>query len=129
MILACNHIEKKFNDETLFSDVSFHINEQECVALVGVNGTGKTTLLRIIVGNLSADSGDVILAKDTSVGYLPQQQGYHSEKSIYDELWEVKKDIVSLEREIRALEETMQTASGDELTALLERYHRMQTEF
>ena len=129
MILACNHIEKKFNDETLFSDVSFHINEQECVALVGVNGTGKTTLLRIIVGDLSADSGDVILAKDTSVGYLPQQQGYHSEKSIYDELWEVKKDIVSLEREIRALEETMQTASGDELTALLERYHRMQTEF
>ena len=82
MILACNHIEKKFNDETLFSDVSFHINEQECMALVGVNGTGKTTLLRIIVGDLSADSGDVILAKDTSVGYLPQQQGYHSEKSI-----------------------------------------------
>ena len=79
MILACNHIEKKFNDETLFSDVSFHINEQECMALVGVNGTGKTTLLRIIVGDLSADSGDVILAKDTSVGYLPQQQGYHSQ--------------------------------------------------
>ena len=129
MILACNHIEKKFNDETLFSDVSFHINEHECTALVGVNGTGKTTLLRIIVGELPADNGDVILAKDTSVGYLPQQQGYHSDKSIYDELWEVKKDIVALEREIRTMEETMQTASGDELNTLLERYHRMQTEF
>lgn len=129
MILACNHIEKKFNDETLFSDVSFHINEHECTALVGVNGTGKTTLLRIIVGELPADNGDVILAKDTSVGYLPQQQGYHSDKSIYDELWEVKKDIVALEREIRTMEETMQTASGEELNTLLERYHRMQTEF
>ena len=129
MILACNHIEKKFNDETLFSDVSFHINEHECTALVGVNGTGKTTLLRIIVGELPADNGDVILAKDTSVGYLPQQQGYHSDKSIYDELWEVKKDIVALEREIRTMEETMQTASGEELNPLLERYHRMQTEF
>ena len=129
MILACNHIEKKFNDETLFSDISFHINEHECTALVGVNGTGKTTLLRIIVGELPADNGDVILAKDTSVGYLPQQQGYHSDKSIYDELWEVKKDIVALEREIRAMEETMQTASGEELNTLLERYHRMQTEF
>lgn len=129
MILACNHIEKKFNDEVLFSDVSFHINEHECTALVGVNGTGKTTLLRIIVGELPADNGDVILAKDTSVGYLPQQQGYHSDKSIYDELWEVKKDIVSLEREIRTMEETMQTASGEELNSLLERYHRMQTEF
>ena len=41
MILACNHIEKKFNDEALFSDVSFHINEHECTALVGVNGTGS----------------------------------------------------------------------------------------
>ena len=129
MILACNHIEKKFNDETLFSDVSFHINEHECTALVGVNGTGKTTLLRIIVGELPADNGDVILAKDTSVGYLPQQQGYHSDKSIYDELWEVKKDIVALEREIRTMEETMQTASGEELNTLLERYHCMQTEF
>lgn len=129
MILACNHIEKKFNDETLFSDVSFHINEHECTALVGVNGTGKTTLLRIIVGELPADNGDVILAKDTSVGYLPQQQAYHSDKSIYDELWEVKKDIVALEREIRVMEDTMQTASGEELTSLLERYHRMQTEF
>ena len=129
MILACNHIEKKFNDEALFSDVSFHINEHECTALVGVNGTGKTTLLRIIVGELPADNGDVILAKDTSVGYLPQQQGYHSDKSIYDELWEVKKDIVALEREIRTMEETMQTASGEELNPLLERYHRMQTEF
>ena len=129
MILACNHIEKKFNDEVLFSDVSFHINEHECTALVGVNGTGKTTLLRIIVGELPADNGDVILAKDTSVGYLPQQQGYHSDKSIYDELWEVKKDIVALEREIRMMEETMQTASGEELNPLLERYHRMQTEF
>ena len=129
MILACNHIEKKFNDEALFSDVSFHINEHECTALVGVNGTGKTTLLRIIVGELPADNGDVILAKDTSVGYLPQQQGYHSDKSIYDELWEVKKDIVALEREIRTMEETMQTASGEELNSLLERYHRMQTEF
>ena len=129
MILACNHIEKKFNDEALFSDVSFHVNEHECTALVGVNGTGKTTLLRIIVGELPADNGDVILAKDTSVGYLPQQQGYHSDKSIYDELWEVKKDIVALEREIRMMEETMQTASGEELNPLLERYHRMQTEF
>ncbi len=129
MILACNHIEKKFNDETLFSDVSFHINEHECTALVGVNGTGKTTLLRIIVGELPADNGDVILAKGTSVGYLPQQQGYHSDKSIYDELWEVKKDIVALEREIRTMEETMQTASGEELNTLLERYHRIQTEF
>ena len=129
MILACNHIEKKFNDEALFSDVSFHINEHECTALVGVNGTGKTTLLRIIVGELPADNGDVILAKDTSVGYLPQQQGYHSDKSIYDELWEVKKDIVALEREIRTMEETVQTASGEELNPLLERYHRMQTEF
>lgn len=129
MILACSHIYKKFNDNPLFSDVTFHINKQERAALVGSNGTGKTTLLRIIMGELPADSGEIITAKDTTVGYLPQQQGYHSENSIYEELLEVKSDIVELDRTIRGLEGQMQNSSGAELEPLLEKYHRLQTEF
>ena len=61
MILACNHIEKKFNDEALFSDVSFHINEHECTALVGVNGTGKTTTINILSGYLQPRAGQCLI--------------------------------------------------------------------
>ena len=129
MILACSHINKSFNDDILFSDVTFHINDSERVALVGSNGTGKTTLLRIIVGELPADSGDITIAKDKTVGYLPQQQGYHSDNSIYEELLEVKSDIVELDRSIRELEQKMQNCSGHELEELLEKYHRLQTIF
>lgn len=129
MILACSHIEKKFNDQTLFSDATFHINDGERAALVGSNGAGKTTLLRIIVGELPADGGEITTAKDKTIGYLPQQQGYHSEKSIYEELLEVKKDIVELDQNIRAIEQQMPHASGSELESLLEKYHRLQTEF
>ncbi len=129
MLLACSHVDKKFNDVPLFSDVTFHINEMERVALVGSNGAGKTTLLRIIAGELTADSGEITTAKDKTIGYLPQQLGYHSENSIYEELLEVKSEIVELDRSIRNMEKQMQHVSGKELESLLEKYHRLQTEF
>lgn len=129
MLLACSHVDKKFNDVPLFSNVTFHINEMERVALVGSNGAGKTTLLRIIAGELTADSGEITTAKDKTIGYLPQQLGYHSENSIYEELLEVKSEIVDLDRSIRNMEEQMQHVSGKDLESLLEKYHRLQTEF
>ncbi len=129
MILACNHINKSFAGETILSDVTFHINEQERVAVVGINGAGKTTLLRIIVEEITADSGEVIRAKDTAIGYLPQQQGYHSENTIYEELLAVKSDVIELDRQIRELEQQMSHTEGDELEKLLNRYHRLQTTF
>ena len=129
MILACSHIKKQFHDETLFSDVTFHINRGERTALVGSNGTGKTTLLKIIVGEQTADGGEATIAKDTTVGYLPQQQGYYSDNTIYDELLSIKSDIVELDKNIREMEQDMQHASGAELEELLQKYHRLQTEF
>lgn len=129
MILACNHIKKSFADEVLIQDALFHINEQERVAMVGVNGAGKTTLLRILIGELSADEGEVICGKNTTIGYLPQQQGYHSENSIYEELLAVKSDVIEQDREIRALEEKISQSEGAELDKLLNRYHLLQTSF
>lgn len=129
MILACNHIDKAFAEEVILSDATFHINEGERAAIVGINGAGKTTLLRILVGELDADAGEVIRAKDTTFGYLPQQQGYHSEKTIYEELLAVKSDVIEMDAQIRALEEEMTHSEGAELERLLNRYHRLQTAF
>ena len=129
MILACNHIRKDFSEEVIVKDATFHINEQDRVALVGMNGAGKTTLLRIIVGELSADAGEVLQSKDTTIGYLPQQQGYHSDQTIYEELLAVKSDVIAMDKEIRTLEEQMAHVEGEELEKLLSKYHRLQTAF
>ena len=129
MILACNHIFKSFGETTILKDASFHINEGERVAMVGINGAGKTTLLRIIMGEYDADEGEVIHGKNTTIGYLPQQQGYHSDLSIYEELLAVKKDVIDLDRQIRQLEEKMSSLSGPELEQTLNQYHRLQTTF
>ena len=74
MILACQNINKSFGEHTILKDASFHIEEREKAALIGSNGAGKTTLLRIIIHELPADSGEIILARDKTIGYLAQYQ-------------------------------------------------------
>ncbi|MDR0459752.1 MAG: ATP-binding cassette domain-containing protein, partial [Coriobacteriales bacterium] len=72
MILSVNNLSKSFGVRTLFEDVSFRLNERDRLALVGPNGAGKTTLLNIIANIDGADSGTVVLAKGTTIGYLEQ---------------------------------------------------------
>ena len=64
MILSCQNICKAFGEKVILNDASFHIEDREKAALIGCNGAGKTTLLRIIMQELSADSGTVVLARD-----------------------------------------------------------------
>ena len=74
MVLSCNNISKEFVTGPVLKDVSFHINDNEKAAIVGINGAGKSTLLKIIINEMSADSGDVFLAKGAAIGYLAQHQ-------------------------------------------------------
>ena len=129
MILACQTIYKSFGLKTILSDVSFHLEEREKAAIVGINGAGKSTLLKIIINQLKADSGEVIIAKGKSVGYLAQHEAVSSGNTIYQELLEVKQEVIDLEMRIRTMELEMKTLTGDALTRLLDSYHRMNTEF
>ena len=129
MILQCSHIDKSFVDETVLSDISFHINEQEKAAIVGVNGSGKSTLIKIIMGQLSADSGDIILSKDTTVGYLAQNQEYASDRTILEEMQDAKPEVGILERKIASLSAQMNEADGKELEALIKQFDQAQHRF
>ena len=82
MILACQNISKAFGTDEILKNVSFHIEENEKAAIVGINGAGKSTLLKIIMKQEQADEGEVILAKDRTIGYLAQHQDISSEKTI-----------------------------------------------
>ena len=129
MILACQNINKAFGTNIILKDASFHIEEKEKAAIVGINGAGKSTLLKIIMKQIPADSGDVILAKDRTIGYLAQHEAVSSGNTVYEELLEVKKDIFDLERHIRTLELQMKSEDGAELEQTLELYNRLNTEF
>lgn len=129
MILSCQNLSKAFNEKPILKDVSFHIEEHDKAAIVGINGVGKTTLLRIIVGELPADSGIVTLKKEASFGYLAQNQNVNSENTIYEELLSVKAPVIAMEKQLREMEEKMHTVNGSELDSLMENYARMNHQF
>lgn len=129
MILACQNITKSFGTNEILKNASFHIEDREKTAIVGINGAGKSTLLKIIMRQISADSGEVMIAKGKTIGYLAQHEAVSSGNTIYQELLEVKRDLIKLEENIRQMEHEMKSLQGDALTLLLESYNRMSTEF
>ena len=129
MILSCQNICKAFGEKVILNDASFHIEDREKAALIGCIGAGKTTLLRIIMQELSADSGTVVLARDKNIGYLAQYQDIHGHHTIYEELLTTKQHIIDMERRIRNMEQKMNTVTGDELNRLMETYTRLTHQF
>ncbi|MFQ9510755.1 MAG: ABC-F family ATP-binding cassette domain-containing protein [Lachnospiraceae bacterium] len=129
MILACNNIKKAFIDKVVIENASFHIEEREKAAIVGVNGAGKSTLLKIIMGLLPPDEGEVTLAKGRTIGYLAQHQDLQSGRTIYEEMLEVKKDVIRLEEQIRTIENEMKHKSGEALEVLLSNYSKLNHQF
>ena len=129
MILSCQNISKSFGERTLLDGISFHIEEREKAALIGNNGAGKTTLLRIIMQEISADSGQVILARDSRIGYLAQYQDIQGDRTIYEELLSTKQYLLDMEIRLRELEHEMNSADADTLSSLMESYNRLNTRF
>lgn len=129
MILSCSNISRFFGDNHILKRVSFHIEEHEKAAVVGINGAGKSTLLKIIIGDLAPDEGSVTWAKGASIGYLAQHQDLEGAETIYDALLEVKRPILEMEERLRNLEQSMKSASGEELEAMLSEYSRLNHAF
>ena len=129
MILSCQNICKTFGENVILNNASFHIEDREKAALIGCNGAGKTTLLRIIMQEISADSGTVVLARDKNIGYLAQYQDIHGHHTIYEELLTTKQHIIDMERRIRNLEQDMNNVTGDDLNRLMETYTRLTHQF
>ena len=129
MILQVSNVYKAFSDNELFRDVSFHMQEKEKCALVGNNGTGKTTLLKIIGGLTAPDSGSVSIKSALKIGYLSQLDAVSSEKSILEELTDAKQDVFDIEAEMEELSEKMKGLSGNELDTAMNRYAFLQHDF
>ena len=103
MILACHNISKAFGEQVIVKSGSFHTEDREKTALIGPNGAGKSTILKMIMKELDTDSGDIILTKGKTIGYLSQHQELSSGNTILEELKTAKADIIEMEKQIRTI--------------------------
>ena len=127
MILSCNDINKSFGITNVLTNISFNINEKDKVALVGVNGAGKSTLFKIIVGELSKDSGDITMPKNTKIGYFSQSLNLNEENTLFDELLTVFSHIIDMEFKLRELEKKMSICKDEELNLTIKEYDKIST--
>ncbi|MHB2015849.1 MAG: ABC-F family ATP-binding cassette domain-containing protein [Candidatus Xenobia bacterium] len=128
MITVCD-LSKQYSGRPLLDEVSLTLTPGQRIGLVGRNGCGKTTLLKILAGQIEADSGTVTRGPGTHVGYLGQEGQLSLERTLYEEMLEVFAGVFAREQEMRALEIQMAQAEGDELEALLARYSECQVEW
>lgn len=125
MILACHNISKSFGDQIIVKSGSFHIEEREKAALIGLNGAGKSTILKMIMKELDTDTGDIILTKGKTIGYLSQHQELSSGNTILEELKTAKAEIIEMEKQIRTIELELKHLHGEALEEHLQTYHRL----
>ena len=101
ILLNADKISKSFTERPLLENISLSINEGDKIGLVGVNGTGKSTLLKILAGKEEAEGGTVIKTKGVRIGYLPQTPHFHKDLSVLEQ---VLQDVSSNERESKEYE-------------------------
>jgi len=128
MILEMQHITKQFGGHAVLTDASLQMNDKTRLGLVGRNGTGKTTLLRILAGLDSPDSGVLYKKSGLSTGYLAQIPQYPEHFTGADVLWTAFADITQLRERMQVLEKKMSDPSSD-LEKTLAVYGECQTAF
>lgn len=133
IVLQVNQLYKSFATDEVLSGVKLEVQHRDRVALVGRNGAGKSTLLKIIAGQMSYDSGEVIIPKDIKIGYLEQHAGIESSLSIWDEMMTIFEPLKEMETKLRSLEAQMADPAiyenADHYGKIMGEYDRLQHDF
>jgi ATP-binding cassette subfamily F protein 3 len=125
-LLKVSNVKKTFSGEVLFENVSLDINEGEKVALIGQNGVGKSTLVKMILGELPCDAGEISLSRSTVIGYLDQNVISDLSRPLIEEMQSVFQPLIDLEKRLGVLSAGL---GNDPDGSLLARYSRMEDEF
>lgn len=124
-VLDVQNLTLSFGENTLFSNLSFDVQDKEKVGFVGVNGAGKTSLFKVITGEYTPDSGNCFISKNATLGYM-QQHTCSDNKTIWNELVSVFDDLIQIELELDEINEKLKTDHSKEL---LERQSYLTDEF
>lgn len=117
---------KYFGDVRLFDNLNFHIDEGQKCGLVGANGAGKTSLFKVLTGEMELDSGDIFISPSASIGYLKQNIEYASDKTVLEEVMEVFSHLFEMEA---SLEEIRTMLEKEPSESLIKRQDALLTEY
>ncbi len=126
MLLRIDNGKKEFSGETLFDNVNFEIRGNEKVAIIGRNGCGKTTLLKVITGQEQLDSGTLTIGSGVTIGLLSQKAFADEEKTVQESFDEIYKHIIDVKEKMDDLAKRLENEYSDEL---LKQYSALQQEF
>lgn len=127
--IAMNQVEKGFSIYPILKGVSFEIQDQERIGVVGRNGCGKTTLFKMFMGIETPDKGEVFIRKGATLGYVEQIPHYETEMTVKDVLQTAFEALNEMARELRTLEEQMSELTDEALEKCLARYARLSEVF
>ncbi len=130
--ISCNNINKSFGIDVILKDISFTVNIGDKIGLIGKNGTGKSTLFKILSGQIPYDSGDIFMAKNMNIGYLKQDPDFDENKTIYEECIPIFKNIIDMEKNLRDLEleiSKYENHDSPEFKKLMNSYSNLLEEF
>jgi len=125
-LLKINNLKKTFGGNVLFDNLSLEINPTDKVALIGRNGVGKSTLVKIILNEIAPDSGEFFIFKQAKIGYLSQDIIKSLDNTMFEECLSVFQDLVNLEEGIKEVTKEMEIDHSDKM---LKRYQNLEHEF
>ncbi len=126
MIIECSQVTKSFQGVPLLKNITFTVKEKERVAIVGVNGAGKTTILKMLDDQMEIDGGNIFAAKDITIGYLRQEHNLDGSKTIYQCALEIFDYLIHMEQSLRDLEAQMGENFSDDI---MNQYDRLSHQF
>lgn len=121
IVLSCNNLYKSFGIDSILENICFTVNEGDKIGIIGINGTGKTTLMKIISGEYGYDDGDIYTSKDCEIGYLQQNTNFLSNNTILEEVLEVFKPLIDMENYLRELEHKIAKEGSKDNSSILEK--------
>lgn len=126
--ISAYNLKMMFGETVLFEQAAFDIGEKDRVGLVGANGTGKTTLFKLIIGALESTEGSIAKAKDVTLGYMEQHVSAGSQRTLYDDMLSIFEPLMQIENELEELAQKIHLCPPD-INALISRQHFLTEEF
>ncbi len=128
ILLNAKDLSKSFGDFTLLNNVSFNVDSEDKIGLVGINGAGKSTLFKILTGEQGYDNGELYRSKDLKIGYLDQYACNQSEKTVLEETLSVFQDIIDIEKKLEEIQGDIEISNGD-VTKLVNRQNELSEKY